>query len=295
MRPVKRWARLALWAGFGALGSPACSLGQGSGTVSGVLDVPACWSGPFDLHPDFFAAVPSVSGGLQTGSDAVLIRVQNGGDNETFSDGLSILVDDAGEVRGDPSSNGMSRPSLLGLPLIVALPVGVAPPGVPLTSAASGSIVHASLFLDRTCRTQNVALYASDSVTLHPDGTCNPSEGGDPVVSCAASPVAIASDGGAQASATTALGDASADGSTDGSSGPAPIGQSTITFQSLFDGNPEESDAAQRLTQANFEFYLVDPREMCPGGLGPPPPCRGHITGSFRFYFDRGSPAQPFP
>ena len=59
------WLRGALWAGFGALASPACSLGQGSGVVQGVLDVPTCWSGPFDLHPDFFAAVPSVSGGYR--------------------------------------------------------------------------------------------------------------------------------------------------------------------------------------------------------------------------------------
>jgi hypothetical protein len=263
--------------------------------VQGVLDVPTCWSGPFDLHPDFFAAVPSVSGGLQTGSDAVQIRIQNGGDNETFSDGLAILVDDAGEVRGDPGASGVARPSLLGLPLIVAIPAGVTPPGVPLTAAASGAIVHASLYLDRTCRTQNVALYASDAVTLHADGTCNPVEGGDPVLTCSQSPVAIASDGGAEASAISSTFDASAEASTEGGSASVPIGQSTITFQSLFDGNPEESDAAQRLTQADFEFYLVDPREMCPGGLGPPPPCRGHLKGNFRFYFDRGSPAQPFP
>ncbi|MGA2451614.1 MAG: hypothetical protein ABTD50_23395 [Polyangiaceae bacterium] len=295
MRKVEAWTRTALWAAFGVLLSPECSLGQGTGSVSGVLDVPDCWSGPFSLNPDFFAAVPSVSGGLETGSDAILIRIQNGGDNETFSDGLAILVDDAGEVRGDPAANGTPRPSLLGLPLIVSIPAGVTPPGVPLSPTATDSIVHASLYLDRTCRTQNVALYASDSVTLHPDGTCDPLEGGDTAFSCTQSPVAIATDAGGDDSSAAPASDAAADGSTESASAAAPIGQSTITFQALFDGNPEESDAAQRLTQASFNFYLVDPREVCPGGLGPPPPCRGQIYGNFRFYFDRGSPAQPFP
>jgi hypothetical protein len=263
--------------------------------VYGTLDVPNCWSGAYDLHPDFFAAIPSVSGGLETGSNALEIRIQNGGDYETFSDGLAILVDDAGEVRGDPSSSGTARPSLLNQRLVVSIPAGVTPPGVPITSSASKAIVHASLYLDQICRTQNVALYASDSVTLHADGTCDPLPGGDPEFSCEASAVAIASDdGGASASGSDA-GGVTTDGSVEASTPAAAIGQSTITFQALFDGNPEESDAAQRLSQASFDLYLVDPRETCPGGLGPPPPCRGHIKGNFRFYFDRGLPAQPFP
>jgi len=74
-----------------------------------------------------------------------------------------------------------------------------------------------------------------------------------------------------------------------------PVAQSTITFNALFDGNEDESDASQRLTDATFDVYLADPREVCPGGLGPPPRCRGHLTGSFSFYFQRGRPAQPFP
>ena len=42
-------------------------------------------------------------------------------------------------------------------------------------------------------------------------------------------------------------------------------------------------------------FYLADPRQISPGGLGPPPPCWGHLKGNFHFYFQRGRPAQPFP
>jgi hypothetical protein len=239
--------------------------------VSGSLDVPNCWSGPFDLHPDFFAAVPAIGpSAVQTQNDALEIRIQNGGDLEAFSDGLLILVDDAGLVRGEPDANGMPRPSLLGKSLSVSLPAGVTPPGVPIQAVANPAVVHASLYLERTCRTQNSALYAMDQVTLNPDGTCDRPEGGEIPLSC---------------------------GGTSATSGPVrPIGRSTITFQNLFDGNPDESNAGQRYTNVTaMELYLADPREICPGGLGPPPPCRGHLTGWFHFYFQRGKPAQPFP
>src|SRR5580658_9432863 len=129
--------------------APGCSQGDGSGSATGTLDVPDCWSGPFDLKPDFFAAIPSNA----TDSDSLEIRVQNGGDFENFSDGMAILVDDAGEVRGDPTSDGAPRPSLLGQALVVALSPSVTPPGVPVTPLAHPSIVHASLYLDKTCRT----------------------------------------------------------------------------------------------------------------------------------------------
>ena len=63
----------------------------------------------------------------------------------------------------------------------------------------------------------------------------------------------------------------------------------------VFDGDPTEVSAAQRLNQGTFDVYLADPREICPGGLGPPPLCRGSLHGEFNFYFERGRPAQPFP
>ena len=65
-------------------------------------------------------------------------------------------------------------------------------------------------------------------------------------------------------------------------------------FNELFDGDPNEANAEQRLTDATFHFYLADPRDICPGGLGPPPRCQGELTGNFHFYFERGVPAQPF-
>jgi hypothetical protein len=298
VRRPPRFAGYALAVALAAWVAPGCSLGEGSGSVTGTLDVPDCWSGGFDLKPTFFAAVPSASGAVAsgpststTGSDALQLRIQNGGDFESFSDGLAILVDDAGEVRGDPTADGTPRPSLLNTNLVVALAPGVAPAGVLITPMAKPSIVHATLYLEKTCRTQNIALYAMDAVTLNPDGSCARPDGGDPPLVCDAPAEVSSPDGGTSTSAA----DASA-GAADASAGAAPphVGASFINFSALFDGNADEPNAQQRLTTATFHFYLADPREICPGGLGPPPRCRGDLRGSFSFYFERGQPAQPF-
>jgi hypothetical protein len=268
-------ARLALVASMAALFAPACSLGQGSGSGCGWLDVPDCWSGVFRLYPDFFAAIP-------TNSAALEIRIQNGIDYETYSDGIVIQVADAALIRGDPLPGGMGmpRPGLLGQPLPVSLPPGVTPPGVPLQANPNPPLVYATAYLNRTCRTQNVALQAT---------TCTVPARLDMPVVCDIE----ASAGGLFEASVGGNPDASGSGGDAGASGG--VGASTITFHSLFDGNVNESDAKQRLTDADFDFYLADPRDGSPGGLGPPPPCRGRIKGSFHFYFERGRPAQPFP
>jgi hypothetical protein len=250
------------------------SLGQGDGTVTGALSVPDCWSGGFDLQPDFFAGVPYL--------DSYDIRIQNGSDFETFSDGLSILVDNVHAIRPD---NG---PGLYGQALTVSLPAGVTPPGVPIKANPNPASVHMSLYLARTCHTQNPALYAIDQVTLNASGTCDAVNGAPIQIQCGA---AAPTDAGPAVDASTLEGGAGEAGAP----APSPTGQSTITFTHLFDDNPNETDAQQRLTQATFEIFLADPRDICPGGLGPPPPCRGHLTGSFKFYFQRGRPGQPFP
>jgi hypothetical protein len=252
--------------------APGCSLPEGQGEVKGSLNIRDCWVGGYDLHPDFFAAVPY--------RDSLLIRVQKGGDYEAFSDGLSILVDNVHAVRGDAPF-----PSLLGSPLSVALSPENTPPGVPVQAIPSPAMIHAVLYLQQSCRTQNVALYALDNVTLAPDGTCDaPADGGaDPPIPCDTTA------GGAGA------GDAGVDSGGDGGALGGGVGHSTMTFSSLFNGNPDEGDASQRFIDARFDLYLADPREICPGGLGPPPRCRGHLTGYYRFYFQRGKPAQPFP
>jgi hypothetical protein len=326
LRYVSRVARgrahlacVAFAALLGAALASACSgSGDGTGCASGTLNIDNCWAGAFDLKPNFFAAIPA--------DGSLLIRVQNGSDYESFSDGIAFVIEDISTIRGDPLSDGTPQPSLLcpcnasssqcpgpdaggsacpacsvGSPtahrLIVGLPPSVTAPGVPVEPTADPSIVHATLYLQHSCRTQNLALYALAAVTLNPDGTCLPPDGAPSPTSCGG-PATLSGDGGAIAAVSGdggAIAAASGDGGATAPTAPPVIGTSTISFHDLFDGNEAESSAQQRLSYADFDLYFGDPREGCPGGLGPPPPCRGHLTGNFNFYFERGQPAQPFP
>jgi hypothetical protein len=310
-------ARVLGFAGLAALAAvfvPACSLGEGTGEAEGSLNVPDCWSGEFNLHPDFFAAIPGATAHYPGSSvDSMQIRIQNGAFYETFSDGIAFLLDDTHEILGGGHAPaGGPWPSLLGQTLVVSLSPSAVPPGVPIVPVADPRIVHATLYLDKTCRTQNDALYALDAVSgVDSHGECTLPEGGTSSLGCPGPATAPVADGGTSDAAATDGGSseasgldattadaAASDASPDGGTYTAPagsIGQSTITFTNLFDNNPDESDASQRLSEATFNLYFGDPREMCPGGLGPPPPCRGHLKGSFHFYFQRGRPAQPFP
>jgi hypothetical protein len=91
----------------------------------------------------------------------------------------------------------------------------------------------------------------------------------------------------------------------------------TITFHSLFSGNRNENNADQRLTDAEFDALVTDPRSGMVESAGTPvdagagvdagptldygdagvivryAPSR--VTGQFHFFFQRGLPAQPFP
>jgi hypothetical protein len=69
--------------------------------------------------------------------------------------------------------------------------------------------------------------------------------------------------------------------------------EGTITFEELFNGEPDEKDAAEKLTVATFDVVVGDPRDFDPatGTIGN----QSRITGRFDFYFQRGQPAQPFP
>lgn len=191
-----------------------CSLGEGEGRVtSAQLNVADCWKGPFDLAPDFFAAVPY--------RQTLQIRAQHGGDLEEVSDGLFVLVDDIGKVQ-----------AALETPLPVSEPAGVRPIGVPLTTYdPNPPFVHMTLYLNRACHPQNPSLY---------------SIGG------------------------------------------------TVTFHHIFNGDPNESDAAKRLTDADFAVTVADPRNLSPDGTVADE-AKSLLSGFFRFYFQRGQPAQPFP
>ncbi|MGK3999774.1 hypothetical protein [Sorangium sp. So ce1024] len=71
----------------------------------------------------------------------------------------------------------------------------------------------------------------------------------------------------------------------------------TIKFHALFSGDPNETDAADKYTDATFDIWVGDPRDA---GLGNPADAipqelLSRVTGAFRFYFERGQPGQPFP
>jgi len=70
----------------------------------------------------------------------------------------------------------------------------------------------------------------------------------------------------------------------------------TITFKHLFSGDRNEDDADDRLTEAEFsDLEVADPRDQPPAGGPVPAERRSKLRGWFRFFFERGQPAQPFP
>lgn len=69
----------------------------------------------------------------------------------------------------------------------------------------------------------------------------------------------------------------------------------TITFTHLFSGDPNETVGDQRLTEAKFEdVQFADPRDASADGTFDESVV-SHVSGWFRFYFQRGQPAQAFP
>jgi hypothetical protein len=137
-----------------ALGASACTLGGGEGSVTGQLDVPNCWSGNFDLKPDFFAGVPYRSD--------LFIRIQRTGDYPPFADGVAIHVSDVQAVRRQ-----------LNTPLAVALSPEVTPVGVPVTPDPNPALVDFALYLQRSCRSETTALYAVKAALANADGSCS--------------------------------------------------------------------------------------------------------------------------
>lgn len=241
------------------LASPACSQGEGNGTVKGTLNIPDCWTGAFDLAPDFLAAMPYRE-------TTLTLRMQRGSDFENFSDGVSILANDLAKIRPDPSKQFAGK---YGQALRVDIPPEVTPPGTPVVADPDPALVSFGLYLQRSCKTQTVTLNAVDEVAIPTDGTCTAEamKGADPTQGCAPDKEAPAGVG---------------------------TGKSFIAFTSIANGKVDEEDAALRLNQGCFDIYLADPRDAAPGG-GSLPPCRGHLRGTFSFYFERGRPAQPFP
>jgi hypothetical protein len=66
-----------------------------------------------------------------------------------------------------------------------------------------------------------------------------------------------------------------------------------IVFRSLFSGNLAESSAENRLTDADFSAVFADPRQLT-GDASSDEAVSSTVTGNFKFFFQRGQPAQPF-
>lgn len=125
-----------------------CQIGRGSGeVVSDHLVAAGCADGPFDLAPTFFSSNPF--------ENTQVIRIQHGEALAERSDGLSISLPDVLAISGSDDS-----PGRLGEPLPVALPVGVAPPGVPVMPNAEPPLATMTLYLNDSCHEQDVTLEA---------------------------------------------------------------------------------------------------------------------------------------
>jgi hypothetical protein len=71
--------------------------------------------------------------------------------------------------------------------------------------------------------------------------------------------------------------------------------EGTITFDALFSGDLNEDEADEKRSEGRFDVVIGDPRDAPAGGGAIPEGLSSRLTGSFRFYFQRGQPAQPFP
>ena len=69
----------------------------------------------------------------------------------------------------------------------------------------------------------------------------------------------------------------------------------SIRFSSLFSGDLNEGSSENRLTDATFSASFADPRELAEA---PDDAAKAvlvsHVSGNFRFFFQRGQPSQPF-
>ena len=147
------------------------------------------------------------------------------------------------------------REELLGQPIALGLPAGVSPPGFALQSSGAPPLASLVLYLNRTCHVQNRSLYALDG---------------------------------------------------------------TITFSALFSGDRNEDQSDDRLTAGSFQATVVSPADLqLPNvdtdptdntdsadnqvvsesnpGLAYPAARASELEGNFHFFFQRGSPGQPFP
>lgn len=65
----------------------------------------------------------------------------------------------------------------------------------------------------------------------------------------------------------------------------------TITFKHILRGDPVDADTNDKRIEGEFDVKLEDPRHEA----GTAPTTYGTLKGNFKFFYQRGGPAQPFP
>lgn len=259
-----------------------CSLGQGTGEVtSNDLFAHECWgqvgnlgasgNGVYELQPDFFAAIPYRS--------TLQVRVQHGDDLQEVSDGLLVLVDDVNKIRDSLIVARALQVGDLGVS-----DAGAGDAGAGDAGADGGAPVCATL----SSTSGLLGPHADGSTTFQvalPAGVIPP---GSPSV-----PPQDLLDNPPNVHMALYLHRSCHNQNT-----VLYAVSGTATFTSLFSGNPNESSAAEKLIQVtSFDIQVGDLRDVPLGAYPREIPCelQSRIHGSFRFYFDRGQPAQPFP
>jgi hypothetical protein len=255
-----------------------CSLGDGTGQVkSEQLFAHECWGqigggtpaqGVYDLQPDFFAANPYRT--------AIQIRVQRGNDLQEVSDGLSVVIDDVPKIR---AALAIAR-------TLNSNDAGVADAGVEDAGAPDGGA-------QSTCTT-----------TAPTDGTLGPHADGTATFQVAL-PAGVTPPGSPAIPPPDLLEDPPIvhmalylHRSCHNQNTVLYAVSGTITFSSLFSNDPNESSAAEKLIDVTkLDVQVGDLRDVPLGAYPREIPCelQSRLQGQFKFYFDRGQPAQPFP
>lgn len=253
---------------------PGCSLGQGTGEVkSDKLFAHECWGQAdgggnpaeqtYNLQPDFFAANPYRS--------TLQIRVQHGNDLQEVSDGLSVLIDDVPKIR---AVLDVAR-------ALKAIDAGAGDAGAPGTSTPAICALSGA---------------ASDPLGPHADGTATFQ---------VALPAGVTPPGSPSVPPADLLDDPPnvhvaffLQRSCHNQNTVLYAVSGRITIASLFSGDPNEASAAEKLIDVTkLDVQVGDLRDVPLGAYPREIPCelQSRLQGKFKFYFDRGQPAQPFP
>jgi hypothetical protein len=274
-----------------------CSLGQGTGDVtSDKLFAHECWGqvdgggnpdeARYDLKPDFFAAIPYRS--------TLQIRVQRGNDLQEVSDGLSVLIDDVPKIRAAldaARSFQASGPADAGMTDAGTTDAGMTDAGVPDAGSADGGVPEGGA-------------PSSCAPTVTPVGMLGPHADGTATFQVAL-PAGVTPPGSPTVPPPDLLADPPIvhmalylQRSCHNQNTVLYAVSGTITFTALFSGDPNESSAAEKLIEVTkLDVQVGDIRDVPLGAYPREIPCelQSRLQGGFKFYFDRGQPAQPFP